>query len=1035
MRLLCFALLGWWLVRSQAFKTTPTVWLLAEDFDPSTNHWTIHGSGGGIDVNVTGLLSVSEDAEPEHGAALPLTSVRGDNSSTIDFGSIVPVNYTICTLSRYTSNDPERQRRIFTSTGRIPQAFDKRGRSSTNWLHGHWGHPNDVGSAGLAFYGTPKGPGWPENVLAKNTNWAAVCGRNSGPQTPTQLLVNGRPMALESAYGGNSPDSLTINLWQGNRNALENELERSDFAVAEVIIWDQGLPDSQMKEAMNYLLERMNPTCKEGQGSADECRCGPMWCSTSRCFKSNNFCLQKCSVEAGGFSASYPCGCGLATCHDGDQCFLSLDYCKPPACMPSVVTGQTCSCGNSTCSEGQLCFEEGSSCYDCGRWMMARPGSQECVLDKWLLSTVSMGFFALTAGLALLGTQVRLLHTYSSDLCLAGRRLPIQDVSTEKDRVVLTTCGPHHLRQHRRWRSFPLTLEGTGHHALDQLGGQGGLRARLISPDQLELLDKAGLPLLGKYDTSKGEARLSAWRTLLHTTLAGWLPCHVPLAYAVPTLILGGALGAGTAGQVSASGQGMRDVSGAVAGVAVVIAAVSSWLYHRHVCVTPLQRRLAEFHARLTQENPHPKPCERGPGRAIRIGQVWDLWNFFQVFVQERTMYYLEPNIIRPLTAKLGLSYAELVGPSQVEWFVSHYWGHSFFDTISAIRKHAQKFCDGRDWTQIAYWICTLSNNQWMLEDELGHGLWEHSSFYHTLRNATCRGTCLVLDEHVMPLSRSWCLFEFMQTIKRTEQNDSSFVGLYFCTSSGIVNTGEASMEVVLNIGKKVSGLALEDANASSREDKDMIDALVVAELGSFNAINSKLRDHIIMALTTCQYAALREFKRVSSSLDVSHLDTTASAAPPCRRLSWEEASAPLFVELLGKRYKIDTAAGAFAKIKAFLEDYTGTASPKELQIQKLRSVSSKVLEDEDAWNVHAMQSFPETAGQGPACGGDEVAALLLRIATVIAQASNSDAAASNAATSDSGPCFLGRMQQSTGQQDKDARWGMRMSSPGVASE
>ena len=38
-------------------------------------------------------------------------------------------------------------------------------------------------------------------------------------------------------------------------------------------------------------------------------------------------------------------------------------------------------------------------------------------------------------------------------------------------------------------------------------------------------------------------------------------------------------------------------------------------------------------------------------------------------------MYYICSNLVIPVTEDCKLSYAELVGPRQVNWFVSHYWG------------------------------------------------------------------------------------------------------------------------------------------------------------------------------------------------------------------------------------------------------------------------------------------------------------------------------------------------------------------------
>ena len=38
-------------------------------------------------------------------------------------------------------------------------------------------------------------------------------------------------------------------------------------------------------------------------------------------------------------------------------------------------------------------------------------------------------------------------------------------------------------------------------------------------------------------------------------------------------------------------------------------------------------------------------------------------------------MYYMDANIVKPLTMASKLSYAELVGPQDAMWFVSHWWG------------------------------------------------------------------------------------------------------------------------------------------------------------------------------------------------------------------------------------------------------------------------------------------------------------------------------------------------------------------------
>lgn len=64
------------------------------------------------------------------------------------------------------------------------------------------------------------------------------------------------------------------------------------------------------------------------------------------------------------------------------------------------------------------------------------------------------------------------------------------------------------------------------------------------------------------------------------------------------------------------------------------------------------------------------------------LGLAWtgcwimlDHCRFFEAFIKERSMYYVCSNIVKPLTKPFQLSFVELVGPTAMEWFVSHYWG------------------------------------------------------------------------------------------------------------------------------------------------------------------------------------------------------------------------------------------------------------------------------------------------------------------------------------------------------------------------
>eukprot|EP00438_Fugacium_kawagutii_P002126 Skav218476 [mRNA] locus=scaffold538:1119342:1125249:+ [translate_table: standard] len=183
-------------------------------------------------------------------------------------------------------------------------------------------------------------------------------------------------------------------------------------------------------------------------------------------------------------------------------------------------------------------------------------------------------------------------------------------------------------------------------------------------------------------------------------------------------------------------------------------------------------------------------------------------------------MYYLDPNIVRPLTAKVKLSFSEFIGPDEVEWFVSHWWGTSVSTYCSALKRHA--FEVKTDVMNLA-WGSTAG--QYKIAEELGGGEHTESSFYKALHSQGLKGTCMILDEMTMPLMRSWCLFELLQTIELEEKSQAEmrpFGGLLFCTAVGVLNFGSSTVEMSMKIGERLLNLSLRDAQATT--DKDLLD-------------------------------------------------------------------------------------------------------------------------------------------------------------------------------------------------------------------
>ena len=132
----------------------------------------------------------------------------------------IPSTFTICTVSRY--NGPSR--------GRILAA-------DGNWLHGHWN-----GQVGVSYYeGWMTSPWTP--IAVQQTDWLVMCGQNAPPSV---FLANRVPVS-NGAGGGASSRALGI-------NALGccGRSEASDWAVAEIAIWNRALSSDEMSAVAAY---------------------------------------------------------------------------------------------------------------------------------------------------------------------------------------------------------------------------------------------------------------------------------------------------------------------------------------------------------------------------------------------------------------------------------------------------------------------------------------------------------------------------------------------------------------------------------------------------------------------------------------------------------------------------------------------------------------------------------------------------------------------------------------------------------------
>ena len=134
--------------------------------------------------------------------------------------------------------------------------------------------------------------------------------------------------------------------------------------------------------------------------------------------------------------------------------------------------------------------------------------------------------------------------------------------------------------------------------------------------------------------------------------------------------------------------------------------------------------------------------CPAGPRRGISAGQLSTLQSFFTSVLDGCDMYWTCDHIVKPVTSEKRVSYAELVGCEELKWFISHWWGMHFNKTVESVVKHAASRAGRESWEGVRYWICTFSNNQWAMDEEIPPGAPpQESSFYKALRSTSCQGS------------------------------------------------------------------------------------------------------------------------------------------------------------------------------------------------------------------------------------------------------------------------------------------------------
>ena len=167
-----------------------------------------------------------------HGARGPVAAAVGSTGTSFAFGKVVPPNFTIASVTRYTSPGGAKQ-------GRILQGLKK------DWIHG-----NVQMMTGCASYGN----GWYAKHKCENshtTDWVITIGQNNVIGGRSIVRCNGIDGSMRNHHGGEGDVDLVIN--QG-----ECPKENSDWAVAELMTWDRHLTQAEIEGVEVYLVARLD---------------------------------------------------------------------------------------------------------------------------------------------------------------------------------------------------------------------------------------------------------------------------------------------------------------------------------------------------------------------------------------------------------------------------------------------------------------------------------------------------------------------------------------------------------------------------------------------------------------------------------------------------------------------------------------------------------------------------------------------------------------------------------------------------------
>jgi hypothetical protein len=181
------------------------------------------------DIKTTNISNVKLDK------ASSIPFLFGDKDSYIIFPeNSISSNFTICSISKYTSKNPNNNKKILRSID-----------NKTQFYHGHFN--NKIGVIEYDNYEFSKGIAiTPENSA---DSWISVCAKNSKP--PNNVYINNNNLSFTTIDNSYFSINRNANILTINYNKDMTTTDNSEWALSYILIWDSHLTDEEIKSVSN----------------------------------------------------------------------------------------------------------------------------------------------------------------------------------------------------------------------------------------------------------------------------------------------------------------------------------------------------------------------------------------------------------------------------------------------------------------------------------------------------------------------------------------------------------------------------------------------------------------------------------------------------------------------------------------------------------------------------------------------------------------------------------------------------------------